>query len=185
MVWNSHLRRELKRFRSLTLMDGQTSLPNRRGFNLLMHKSIKEARRANQPLSLVLMNIDSFSSINLQYGFDIGDALLERIAARLKELQPKTNVPCRWSGDEFIILLRDMSQVAARWSAETLRNHIEQETFLIDGQSIQVTASLGTATLTADDDHTSLLQRAHLALKNAKQAGGNTCYDVDDAHITP
>ncbi|MEJ2042876.1 MAG: GGDEF domain-containing protein [Reinekea sp.] len=180
VLWNIGLQRENRRLKTLTLMDSLTSLPNRRGFELLIQKAIREARRSNQPLSMLLLNLDSFSNVNQDYGFDIGDALLERIAHQLREAQPHANIPCRWSGDEFIILLKDVGHVAAQWSAEKMRAQVERELFRIDDRSLHITVSLGTATLNETDDHTSVIQRAHLSLLNAKQSGGNICCSIQE-----
>lgn len=154
--------------------DALTGLPN----PVLLRQEFKEYMEINQKKDrkqyFVAFNIDRFSYINLLYGHPVGDQLLIEIANRVKnKLRDKDSI-YRFSGDLYILLIRDIEEV------ETVINIVDRifalikDPFLINGQEISITASFGIS-LYPDDgvSYENLLKNAETALREAKQSGKN------------
>ena len=154
--------------------DALTGLPNPALLRQEFQDSIELLARKNKKQYFVAINIDRFSYINLLYGYRIGDQLLIDIANRIKHrLRDKDSV-YRFSGDVYILLIRDIEEV------ETVINIVDRvfdmirQPFIIEGKEISITASFGIS-LYPDDgmSYENLLQNAETALREAKQSGKN------------
>lgn len=155
--------------------DALTGLPNPVLLRQEFQDSVELKSKKNKKQYFVAINIDRFSYINLLYGYRIGDQLLIDIANRIKhKLRDKDSI-YRFSGDIYILLIRDIEEV------ETLINIVERvfdlirKPYMIDGKEILITASFGIS-LYPDDgiSYENLLQNAETALREAKQSGKNT-----------
>lgn len=154
--------------------DALTGLPNPVLLRQEFQDSVELKSKKNKKQYFVAINIDRFSYINLLYGYRIGDQLLIDIANRIKhKLRDKDSI-YRFSGDIYILLVRDIEEV------ETLINIVERvfdlirKPYMIDGKEILITASFGIS-LYPDDgiSYENLLQNAETALREAKQSGKN------------
>ncbi len=154
--------------------DALTGLPNPVLLRQEFQDSVELKSKKNKKQYFVAINIDRFSYINLLYGYRIGDQLLIDIANRIKhKLRDKDSI-YRFSGDIYILLIRDIEEV------ETLINIVERvfdlirKPYMIDGKEILITASFGIS-LYPDDgiSYENLLQNAETALREAKQSGKN------------
>lgn len=154
--------------------DSLTGLPNPVLLRQEFQDSVELKSKKNKKQYFVAINIDRFSYINLLYGYRIGDQLLIDIANRIKhKLRDKDSI-YRFSGDIYILLVRDIEEV------ETLINIVERvfdlirKPYMIDGKEILITASFGIS-LYPDDgiSYENLLQNAETALREAKQSGKN------------
>ena len=154
--------------------DALTGLPNPALLRQEFQDSVELLARKNKKQYFVAINIDQFSYINLLYGYRIGDQLLIDIANRIKhKLRDKDSI-YRFSGDVYILLIRDIEEV------ETVINIVDRvfdmirQPYVIEGKEISITASFGIS-LYPDDgmSYENLLQNAETALREAKQSGKN------------
>jgi diguanylate cyclase (GGDEF)-like protein/hemerythrin-like metal-binding protein len=150
--------------------DALTGLLNRMGFNEAMSREMARARRYQQPLSVVMLDIDHFKRLNDEFGHPSGDQVLARTAALLSSCVRDSDVVARWGGEEFVVIAPTTPEAGAASLAEKLRSFMEA-THL--GPKEAVTASFGVTELRPDDTAETLLQRVDGALYQAKQSGRN------------
>jgi diguanylate cyclase (GGDEF)-like protein len=155
--------------------DFLTGLANRRFFMQRLHEETERVKRGNQPMSVLLLDMDSFKHINDTHGHDVGDRVLQVIASVTKEIKRISDVAARIGGEEFAMLLPDTDRDGAIILAQRLRRTInEQVIAAAKGAQIQVTASIGVATMShADQNLDHILTHADRALYRAKDAGRN------------
>jgi diguanylate cyclase (GGDEF)-like protein/PAS domain S-box-containing protein len=152
-----------------------TKLPNRAFFMDHLALELPQAQRRGQKLAVMFLDIDRFKVINDTMGHTAGDELLTEIAIRLKGSMRESDVLARIGGDEFTILLPDVTHAedAARIS-EKIITHLARP-FTVRGQEFHVTASLGISIYPDDSDYgEDLLKNADIAMFHAKEQGGNT-----------
>jgi two-component system cell cycle response regulator len=173
--YSDHLRDRLEESVELALTDALTGLNNRRYLETHLKALAEQARAANRPLSVLFADVDSFKAINDTYGHDAGDAVLRELASRLRRNTRNIDLACRIGGEEFVVVMPDVGADRASQAAERLRACIAGEPFQVDGErSLQVTASVGIATLDGvHDSAEGLLRRADQALYLAKRGGRN------------
>lgn len=159
--------------RIITLMhtDPLTGLANRRFFTEMLEKAMAFANRHQQPLSLIMVDLDDFKVINDTYGHETGDQVLTSFAQLMNGFIRKEDVAARFGGEEFILMLpgTDLEQVAIM--AERLRTQMENVTF--STSQSRVTASFGITQYRPDDTFETLINRVDDALYAAKKAGKN------------
>jgi len=158
---------ELKR---LAVTDAVTGVWNRSHGEELLDAEMTDARATGRPLSLLMLDIDHFKSINDRHGHQAGDHVLIEITRRLQDSLPRTDAVARWGGEEFVVLLRDCRIDDAVATAEKIRARIAERPFDDAGRA---TVSIGAAELAAEDDLDSWLARADEALYTAKRSGRN------------
>ncbi len=155
--------------------DPLTELYNRKMFEQLLTGEIERASRYKHSLSVFMLDIDHFKSVNDNYGHQTGDIVLINFANILKSSIRKTDYAARYGGEEFIIILPETTQDKAEELAERLRKQIEESSFLTEeDKKFKVTTSIGIATF---PDHAQtpeeLLKAADTAMYAAKKAGRN------------
>lgn len=156
--------------------DVLTGLPNRRAFDAEMAALVVRAGELHDRCSLVIFDIDHFKRFNDAHGHLAGDEVLRTVARTLKREVRSPSVAVRYGGEEFAIILPGTSLAAAQQAAERVRVAIERTTVLYDGKLLSVTASLGLAELSPEDQQSSFIRRADEAVYAAKEAGRNCCY---------
>ena len=168
----TRIKQEMER---LAHTDFLTGLANRRYFMQRLHEETERVKRGHQPMSVLLLDMDSFKRINDTHGHDVGDRVLQVIASVTKEVKRVSDVAARIGGEEFAMLLPDTDRDGAIKLAQRLRRTInEQVIAAAKGALIQVTASIGVATMSHADhglDH--ILTHADRALYRAKDSGRN------------
>lgn len=162
----------------LSYVDALTSVPNRRRFDDLFREEWKRCLRVSSPLSLVMIDIDSFKGYNDSYGHQVGDECLKAVALTLADgLVRSGDAIARYGGEEFAVILPATEVTGALLVAEHLRRRVERLGIptVASRASRVVTVSCGLATTipTADQDPAELFRRADEALYRAKRAGAN------------
>ncbi len=161
---------------AIALSDPLTELNNRRAFEWELPRQIHNARTRNEPVSIIMLDVDFFKSINDTYGHLVGDRALQLFSARLRHNLRFYDTPFRYGGEEFVVILSDTGCRETLMIANRLCQLIGEQPFAIDDElDLTVTVSAGIATLKPDDDSkgTSLLQRADNRLLQAKAQGRN------------
>lgn len=158
---------------TLATTDRLTEMSNRHAFEIVFHQALKEAERRQQPLVLILFDIDYFKRVNDQYGHPAGDAVLKRVASIARESLRDADSLCRWGGEEFLVLLSDCSLENGLIIAEQLRKAIQETMVCYGDESISVRISLGVAQWQEDESPREFLQRVDQALYRAKNNGRN------------
>ena len=153
-------------------LDPLTGLYNRRHLGVLSEE-LAVALASGRPVSLMMFDIDRFKRINDTYGHAAGDRVLVDIAAELTGNARRSDVPCRYGGDEFLVLLIDMDTHAAGAAAERLRQVVSAMPIAYEGAEVGVTISAGVASADLDRSSTlqELIEQADKALYAAKQGG--------------
>ena len=158
----------------LAEIDSLTGLYNRRQFLALAEQEWTRFRRYQRPLSLLMMDIDFFKSINDRFGHDAGDKVIACVANVCLTTRRSTDLLGRLGGEELALLLPETDLRSATHVAERLRLRISEETIRVGGELIPVTASIGVADASiAVGSFPDLMKRADAALYAAKRNGRN------------
>lgn len=145
-------------------------------FNLLSENT----NETNEQITFLFIDIDNFKSINDYYNHSIGDQLLQEVAFKIKGLIRETDIACRLSGDEFLIIISRPSNYNLDQFSKRILHNIS-EPINISEYLIEVTVSMGTATENGiPEDFESILKRADLAMYRAKESGKNQYSFYDD-----
>ncbi len=159
---------------NLVIRDGLTDIFNKRKYDEEVEREFSRSRRHNRPLSLILLDIDSFKSINDEHGHLCGDFVLKQVTTLVKESIRPEQVFARVGGDEFVVLAPETTADGALTLAEKLRDQVAGHTYVYSGTPVAVTCSFGVAELTPVMDRAEdLYAAADRALLSAKGAGRN------------
>ena len=170
------LRKKLEQYKQDAETDALTGLANRRKFEKQLKITIKESLTDSKPFSLIMVDIDHFKHINDTFGHLTGDSVLRTMAALFKKQLKGKDLPARFGGEEFMLILPDTSLKNAAAVAENLRSRLssiewKQKT---SGKSMgKITISLGVAQFKAHESIESLIERTDKALYFAKDNGRN------------
>ena len=159
-------------------IDALTNLNNRRQFEHRLGQEIASAKRQNKPLCAMMIDIDFFKKVNDTYGHASGDAVLRGVASIIKSALRESDIPSRYGGEEFAVLLPFTHIDEAKIVGERLRKAVETSSIPInnedtDVKSINVTISMGLAEFNSEETGEELFERADKALYNAKESGRN------------
>jgi diguanylate cyclase (GGDEF)-like protein len=138
-------------------------------------------RRHERPLSLLMIDIDHFKSINDRFGHDVGDRLIVQINNACRDQKRKSDIVARLGGEEFALLLPETPLEAAQIAAERLRDAISRNVLALPDSDIAVTASVGISSALEGGSLKTLLKHADLALYQAKRDGRNRVCAFDPA----
>jgi two-component system cell cycle response regulator len=170
------LRENVQKSIERAITDGLTGLYNRYYMENHLAALVEQAVARGKPLTVIMLDIDYFKSINDSYGHDAGDDVLRQLATRIRKSIRGIDLACRYGGEEFVIVMPETDMAVATIVAERLRRRIAAEPFTLQqaGRAITCTISVGIATLdAADDDATKILKRADQTLYRAKRDGRN------------
>jgi two-component system cell cycle response regulator len=162
--------------RRLAIVDDLTGLSNRRYFFERLGQELRRSQRYGRPLSLVMLDIDRFKDYNDRYGHLAGDEVLRRVGEVLRRHSRDVDVPARYGGDEFGLILPETDAGAAARQAERIRNAVAQHPFPAAGpvEVMHMTVSAGVALVTeAMRKPEDMIRAADEALYRAKAAGRN------------
>lgn len=155
--------------------DGLTKLYNRKHFDERLEQELARHQRFAEKLSLVLLDIDHFKSINDRYGHPVGDKVIVKLAKTIEQTIRNTDYAARYGGEEFVIILPHTDESQAWILAERLRLAIAKSTVPFDDGELKITTSLGVATMQPQAliSQCELITQADKALYEAKQNGRN------------
>ncbi len=155
-----------------SIRDPLTKLYNRRFMNESLHREMLRARRANSPLSLVILDIDHFKRVNDEYGHDVGDDVLATVAQNLSQAVREEDYVYRYGGEEFVIVLPSANLDTARERAQEACRKVRALRIDTDKGPLHLTISAGVATFPEHGDtQEDLIVQADKALYLAKQSG--------------
>jgi two-component system, cell cycle response regulator len=159
----------------MAITDALTGLYNRRYMETHVGTLVDQAVARGKPLSVLILDIDYFKSINDTYGHDAGDDVLQDFAIRIRKSIRGIDLACRYGGEEFVVVMPETDMAVATMVAERLRRRIASEPFPIQKgtRMIEVTISIGIAALGSGDDAAAVIKRADQALYRAKRDGRN------------
>ena len=157
----------------MSISDGLTGLLNRYGLQRSLSRECTEARRYNRPLSCLMIDIDNFKAINDKYGHPAGDAAIIKVALILTEAVRRSDVVCRYGGEEFLVLMPETELEGAGALAEKIRTATVAQVFGDDAQVFSLTLSVGASELHVNESGNDMIARADAALYHAKAHGGN------------
>jgi diguanylate cyclase (GGDEF)-like protein len=178
----SELREARERAQFAATHDPLTQLPNRRLFEQQMLRALPQAQRAGTSVALLYLDLDRFKGINDTLGHAAGDEVLVEVAARLARFTRRSDVVARVGGDEFLLLVTDISGDNALSAIAAKIQQLIGESFQIGGREYWIGASIGIAVFPRDGEDADMLMRhADLALYQAKSAGRGATRFYSDA----
>jgi len=155
------------------LRDSLTGCFNRAHGLETLEAEVTRARRSEATLSVLMFDVDQFKRINDEHGHLCGDEILAAVGSRLRQVLRRSDMRCRYGGDEFLVVLPETPAAGAARVAEWVRGEIEQIDVIGREGTVRPTVSVGVATSVSNDSLDGLLERADRALYAAKAAGRN------------
>jgi diguanylate cyclase (GGDEF)-like protein len=166
------LRDDSVRYRALSITDSLSKLFNQAYFLEELQAQVGAAQVSGQELSMILLDIDDFKLHNDRYGHLEGDKVISTLGITIRKTIRGTDIPCRYGGEEFTVLLPGTGLDMAIRVAERLRHAFSAEAFEVEPEvRVRCTVSLGVAELQPDETALDLLRRADMAMFEAKKAG--------------
>lgn len=179
---NAELIKSNKRLKQIALMDGLTSLYNRRYLDKVIEAEFHRTKRYANPLTVIMVDIDYFKSINDVYGFEFGDVVLKQFAKQLKYMVRKYDIAIRLGGEEFVILSPGTGRPEALGLAQRLQETLSLYNF--GNKKHKVKLKLSFAVVSYPEDKIAkgmdLINLADKILSKAKELGGNRVYSSLD-----
>lgn len=160
-----------KELEYLSTSDGLTGLFNRRFLDNKLASELERSTRYKTELSIFLFDVDHFKKFNDEHGHDQGDRVLQSLAQTLKDTIRGIDIPCRYGGEEFVVILPETDLEGARLIAERVRQVIEVTE--VDGLIVKISIGVASSSKGKVDDFLNLLQKADKALYKAKENGRN------------
>lgn len=173
---NSKLENANAELKELSNIDPMTGCYNRRYFSNVSSNILKLAKRNEEKVSIIILDIDKFKRINDTYGHNVGDDVIKLLANTLKISVRKSDIVARFGGEEFVILLPHSNETDAKNCADKLREKVEALEIPLENETLKFTISLGVAEYKDDLDDFDLehtISRADKALYDAKTSGRN------------
>lgn len=161
--------------------DGLTGLLNHRTGQEKLSEQLRLAERYQRNVAIVMLDVDHFKSINDTYGHPVGDTVLRSVAKLVRRDCRDVDLPIRYGGEEFLLVLPEISQEGAVVVAERIRKSLQQEIITHDNVELSVTASFGVASFPEDaNNQANLLELADKALYLSKRLGRNQVHTPAD-----
>lgn len=170
LMCNDVLNRELARLAS---RDPLTGILNRRSLEERSEGMLASARRRGRAVSVALIDVDHFKSVNDTFGHEAGDESLRQLVRVLQRTSRAGDLQARWGGEEFLVVMPETEAAAAQIAAERIRAEVEALEFRQDERLIPLRVSIGVAQRLPGEDLSGLVRRADAALYEAKRLGRN------------
>jgi diguanylate cyclase (GGDEF)-like protein/PAS domain S-box-containing protein len=174
---------EMEKLREEAVRDELTEIGNRRFADITLEKYEKTLHENNVPFGIVFVDIDHFKKVNDTWGHVAGDKVLRMVAQTLLNGLRVFDVACRWGGEEFIIIIPNVTPQSLKSMAERLRMLVEKSWVDFNGERLTVTASFGGAVSQKKESAKEVVARADTQLYTSKEAGRNrvTIEPAEDA----
>jgi diguanylate cyclase (GGDEF)-like protein len=184
LVIARRLQSAFERLAHMSKTDQLTSLANRRHFSEVLDCFYHQSRRYNRPMSVIMLDMDYFKAINDSAGHQAGDEALKFLAGCIEKACRKADLPARFGGDEFAILLPETFSADAMQVAKRILQNVSSQPFSSGNLKFNLTVSIGIADLNAGmiDSPEGMLSLADQALYAAKEAGRNRAVLANDMH---
>jgi diguanylate cyclase (GGDEF)-like protein len=166
--------RMVNKLETMATTDGLTGLLNKRAMLEAAQQKVEAAKRFRRKLSVLVTDIDHFKKVNDTYGHDIGDVVIKGLGELLRKHKRNTDVVARFGGEEFVVLCEETDSAGAMLLAERIREELGRKVFQTPQGPLQVTCSLGVATMPqSGSDWDTLFKAADDALYVSKRGGRN------------
>jgi diguanylate cyclase (GGDEF)-like protein len=181
------LRREGAELKELVHTDTLTGLFNYRHFRLSLEQEMERTHRTGQPTSLVLLDLDHFKRVNDTWGHETGNRALFQTASLLRSMVRKIDIPCRYGGEEFVLILPGTQLPFAVNVAERMRESIAAMSLQVESGEARFTASMGVDVYLAGQEDTpdSFVERTDKLLYQAKEQGRNRVCHSNLKYLSP
>jgi diguanylate cyclase len=166
-------RQQIETLKTEVRIDGMTQLANRACFDEKILEMVRLRDRYGDAFSLLIIDVDNFKDINDTYGHPGGDRVLKGVAYKIKATLRATDFVARFGGDEFAAILMKATATAAADAAIKVCRQVRESKFVLDGNEVRTSLSIGVAEIAAGESAESLLKRADQALYRVKEAGRN------------
>lgn len=173
---NIDILQEMEELRREVFRDQLTGIGNRRFADITLENHERTMRESGVPFGVIFVDIDYFKSFNDTWGHAAGDYVLHMVAQTLANGLRSLDAACRWGGEEFVIILPNITEESMRNIAERLRMLVEKSWLTFEGQQLAVTASFGGAVSRKDETAESVVARADQQVYQSKEGGRNCCY---------
>ncbi len=191
---NNSLKQKNKLLQEMSVRDGLTGLHNRRHLSTSLSREYHRAKRYGTDFSILMFDLDFFKKVNDNHGHEFGDFVLQDFSERLLNLTRKSDIVCRFGGEEFVVIMPETNLQGAVIIAEKIRVYCENTPFTDDNHQRKVTLSCGITSLHAYpvEKSNELLKIADKALYLAKGQGRNNVqilsyendhYDIENQNI--
>ena len=169
------LQQQIETLKDQAQTDALTGLYNYRFFADALPREMERSQRSFQPVSMIMIDIDYFKKLNDQWGHEIGNQALIHLANIIRQTIRKLDIPCRFGGEEFVVILPNTDLRHSIAVAKRIREMIEQLPLLLANESIAITASLGVDEYRPhhSDSKDSFIERVDAWLYQAKHSGRN------------
>jgi diguanylate cyclase (GGDEF)-like protein len=162
-------------------MDALTGIYNRAAMDRSLEREVELSHRLDNQLSLLIVDVDHFKSINDTYGHSAGDAVLKSLVDCINDTMRVSDIMFRYGGEEFALILAGTGMDGARQVGERIRAAVAAYPFVYNGKEFDLTVSIGVATLGRRDSAKRLFNKADNALYQAKKAGRNQVHGSTEA----
>ena len=177
-MFSADIRFGLNKAKLLSETDELTRLYNMRGFAIVAGRLFGQAQRYTRPASLLMVDSDNLKVVNDNHGHEAGNQLLRQLARCIQDELRYTDVPARYGGDEFVVLLPETPPEGAKDVAERIRDAMAAKPLVFDGKHVLSTVSIGVASYPRDGQSMdAIIGRADRALYKAKSTGRNRVVD--------
>ncbi len=180
-------RTEVAELSELVHTDNLTGLFNYRHFELVLAQEFERTRRTGQPTAMILLDLDFFKKVNDEWGHEAGNQVLRHIAGTMTDVLRKIDIPCRYGGEEFVLVLPGTPLPRAVQAAERLRKAIESAPIGYEEKQIPVTASMGVSVYMRNSNLTeeTFIKQVDQLLYKAKEEGRNRVVHEDLEQFKP
>ncbi|MCL4432975.1 MAG: diguanylate cyclase [Epsilonproteobacteria bacterium] len=170
----------MDKLRDSSLRDGATHLYNRRFLEEFIDKTTEQALRSHLTYSILMIDIDYFKMVNDTYGHDSGDIVIKTLAEILQQNVRKADLPIRYGGEEFLVLLHNTTPEGALQVAQKIRTAFAAKKYQFGSDSVEKTLSIGISHFPSDADSIwKVIKFADLALYEAKHTGRNRVIEFE------
>ena len=159
------------KLKGMSVTDALTGAFNRRYLFDVLETECQRIARGGETLSVLLLDLDHFKNVNDQFGHAAGDAVLREFVRRCLELVRKTDMVCRYGGEEFVVFMPSMNCEGAELLAQRLCHTIAATPVVFEGRSIEVAVSIGVTSYHHPESVATMLARADQLMYSAKRAG--------------